>query len=486
MVGIWGPNGIGKTTIAKAVYNSIAHEFECSCFLASVGENSVAPGGLVELQKIVLSEILGEKQLDFTHVDKGINVIKKRLSHKKVLLILDNVNQLDQLNKLVGGSDWFGLGSRIIITTRDEHLLTAHQVDLIYKVKELYFDEAFELFSWNAFRRNKLPDDYAKVATSIVHYAKGLPLALTIIGSLLCGRSIDQWKAALDDYKRVLDLDIQDIVQISYDALEDPVKEVFLDIACFLNGKNKNYVIKMLESCHQNPEYGIQVLIEKALVIIREDHIWMNDLIQQKGREIFPRQNSLTGLRSRRSRSWFYENVNHVLSENTGINRTEDIMVNLRVPNETLSTKATSARWIFLLVALCLEILSLAFDHSSSPRNPQFALFGVMLAIASVLTCIWELIYKGKKERVELRRWRTLWGFYYPRPQRRLFGDVLDIFGLLGAISQCICSTVQYVYFIRNHQNPLKASLLPAIFLICLGASRLSCIQTDKTDEQNA
>lgn len=73
-------------------------------------------------------------------------------------------------------------------------MLTAHQVNLIYKVKELYFDEAFELLSWNAFRRNKLPDDYAKVATAIVHYAKGLPLALTIIGSLLCGRSIDNGK----------------------------------------------------------------------------------------------------------------------------------------------------------------------------------------------------------------------------------------------------------------------------------------------------
>lgn len=93
----------------------------------------------------------------------------------------------------------------------------------------------------------------------------------------------------MDDYKRVVDLEIQDVVQISYDAQEDPVKEIFLDIACFLNGKNKNYVIKMLESCHQNPGYGIQVLIEKALIIIKEYHIWINDLIQKMGREIFPR-----------------------------------------------------------------------------------------------------------------------------------------------------------------------------------------------------
>ncbi|XP_034229503.1 TMV resistance protein N-like [Prunus dulcis] len=489
MVGIWGIHGIGKTTIAKAVYNSISHEFEGSCFLENVRENSMEPGGLVQLQKIVLSEILGEEQLELTDVDEGINVIKKRLSRKRVLLILDGVNQMEQLKKLVGGSDWFGLGSRIIITSSDKHLLTGHQVNLIYEVEELDFDEAFELFSWNAFPINKLPDDYAKVAAAIVHYAKGIPLALTIIGSLLCGRSIDQWRITLDDYRRVPNLEIQYILKISYDALEDSVKEVFIDIACFLNGKNKKYVIKMLESCHLNPEYGIEVLIEKAFIIIKKDHIWMNDLIEELGKEIVLRQDSLTG-RDRRSKLWFYKNVNHVLSENKGISETKGIVVKSHVADEKhLSSKsflkATSAKWIFLLIALCLEILSLAFDQASSPSNPHYALFGMMLAIVAVLICILELIYKGKKERVELRRWRTLWWFYYPRPQRRLYGSLPDIYGLVGAISQCICSTVQYVCFIRHDQNPIKVSLWPAIFLICLGVSRLNWIRMDETDGQN-
>lgn len=59
MVGIWGTGGIGKTTIAKAIYNSIAHEFEGSCFLANVREHSLSYGGLINLQNILLSKILG-------------------------------------------------------------------------------------------------------------------------------------------------------------------------------------------------------------------------------------------------------------------------------------------------------------------------------------------------------------------------------------------------------------------------------------------
>ncbi|XP_020426440.1 uncharacterized protein LOC18767050 [Prunus persica] len=99
------------------------------------------------------------------------------------------------------------------------------------------------------------------------------------------------------------------------------------------------------------------------------------------------------------------------------------------------SPKATSVEWGFLLTGLCLEILSLAFDQASSPSKPQYALFGMILAIAAVLICIWELIYKGKRERVVLRQWGRLWWFYYPHSQHRLFGTLPDFYGLVGGIS---------------------------------------------------
>ena len=73
-------------------------------------------------------------------------MIKKMLSHKRTLLVLDDVNKLDTLEKLAGKRDWFGRGSRIIITTRDKHLLERHLVDKIYEVKSLKNEDALHLF----------------------------------------------------------------------------------------------------------------------------------------------------------------------------------------------------------------------------------------------------------------------------------------------------------------------------------------------------
>jgi hypothetical protein len=102
MVGIFRGGGIGKTTIAKAIYNSIAYQFEDSCFLANVRENSKRECGLVQLQETLLSDILGDSSLKIRNVDRGINIIKERLCNKRVLLVLDDVDELIQLESLSG------------------------------------------------------------------------------------------------------------------------------------------------------------------------------------------------------------------------------------------------------------------------------------------------------------------------------------------------------------------------------------------------
>ncbi|CAL9029259.1 unnamed protein product [Prunus brigantina] len=148
-----------------------------------------------------------------------------------------------------------------------------------------------------------------------------------------------------------------------------------------------------------------------------------------------------------------------------------------------------SEEWIFLATNLGLEMLSAACDQASSPRRPHLALFGMLLAIAAVLISIGELIYRGKKERVVFRSWGMLGWFYHPPPPLyKPFGTLPDIFGLVVGISQCICSMVQYVYYLRHADNPFKVSLLPAIFLLCLGASKLinNRLNANTTDNKDS
>ncbi|XP_062158835.1 disease resistance protein RPV1-like [Alnus glutinosa] len=197
MVGIiFGIMGIGKTTIAKAIYNSIAYQFQGSCFLEKVSETSGQPNGLVRLQEKLLYAILRDSSLKVDSVEQGINLIKQKLSSKKVLLILDGVDRLLQLEALAGQRAWFGSGSRIIFTARDTNLQTEYEVDATYEVKGLDPNEAHQLFCWHAFKKDKPDDDYVELTKHAIHLAGGLPLSLVVQGSSLCGRSVAEWITA--------------------------------------------------------------------------------------------------------------------------------------------------------------------------------------------------------------------------------------------------------------------------------------------------
>ncbi|XP_059591030.1 disease resistance protein RPV1-like [Vitis vinifera] len=200
VVGIYGPGGIGKTTIAKIVYNEIQYQFTSASFLQDVRE-TFNKGCQLQLQQQLLHDTMGN-DVEFSNINKGINIIKARLDSKKVLIVIDDVDHLEQLKLLVGSLKWFGIGSIIIITTRDQHLLGEYGVDISYKVEQLHYKEAIQLFSRHAFKQNVPKEDYVNLSNCMVHYAQGLPLALKVLGSSLHGMAIDEWKSALDKLKK--------------------------------------------------------------------------------------------------------------------------------------------------------------------------------------------------------------------------------------------------------------------------------------------
>ncbi|KAB1218978.1 TMV resistance protein N [Morella rubra] len=339
IVGIYGMGGIGKTTIAKAVYNKIRHGFEGSSCLLNIKEVSEQHNGLVNLQEQLLSDIL-KRKLKIGNVDRGINLIKERLCCKRVLVVLDDVDHFKQLNSLAGDSKWFGPGSRVIATTRDAHLLSELGVDGKYKVEDLDHEESLQLFSWHAFRMSHPNVDFRELSIGVVNYVKGLPLALEVMGSYLLGRSIIEWKNALEKLQRIPHRQIQEILRISFDSLDDEtVKDIFLDIACFFIGRDRDYVHKILDGCGFFPAIGISILIQRSLLTVNENNdLRMHDLVRDMGREIV-REKSPSDP-GKRNRLWFHEDVLNVLSKHLGSEAVEGLILNLHLEDVHLKTEA--------------------------------------------------------------------------------------------------------------------------------------------------
>ncbi|KAL8258392.1 hypothetical protein R6Q59_030433 [Mikania micrantha] len=279
MVGIWGVGGGGKTTLASVTYMEISHQFEAHCFLENIRDES-SKYGLKKLQNELLSLILKKKQEVVGSEIERKNQIKKGLSGKSVLVVLDDVDDLKQLEALAGSHDWFGEGSRIIITTRDQHLLS-RRADTIYEVSLLSNNEAMKLFTKHACEKYKLVEGYEKLSMDVVSYAGGLPLAIEILGCFLYDKDKDEWKSVLAKLKDIPDIKVTERLKISYDGLERYQKDLFLDIACSLRRWRLSDAMRVLDASNFHPGIGVPVLVKKSLIKVTNGRIDMHDLIEE-------------------------------------------------------------------------------------------------------------------------------------------------------------------------------------------------------------
>ncbi|XP_021820412.1 TMV resistance protein N-like isoform X2 [Prunus avium] len=359
-IGIWGMGGIGKTTIAKLVYDSISTHFESSSFLANVREVSQR-GCLVDLQRQLLSPILKDQITQVWDEQWGTSIIKNCLYNKKVLLILDDVSESSQLEKLAGEKDWFGKGSIIIITTRDKRLLVKHDIHISYKVEALGDDDALELFNWNAFKKDEPEEGFLELSEGFVNYARGLPLALKLLGCLVYKRDQDEWKSELDKLRKIPKSEIIDLLKISYDGLDDMNKDIFLDVAFFHKGKDKEEVIEILDSCGLCGCVGINDLVQKSLLTISHRNVEMHDLIQEMASEIVRRE--CLDEPGRRSRLCTHDDISHVFINNTATNKIKGISLRMARLEKTYWNCEAFSKMCNLKVLEFYNVI-----NSSSPR----------------------------------------------------------------------------------------------------------------------
>ncbi|XP_057419929.1 disease resistance protein RPV1-like isoform X1 [Lotus japonicus] len=318
IIGIWGMRGIGKTTLVEA-YHKLGTQFS-SRSLTVNAQQEIERVGTNGLRQKYLSELLDEGG----STSNGSGFADERLKQAKVLLILDDVKNSSQIQELIRGRGYFSQGSRIIVTSRDRQVLHNARVDEIYEVKEMSYKDSLQLFSLHAFKQKSPVGVNADLADKVLEYAKGISIALKVLGSLLYGRTRKVWESHLE---KLPDDQIFSVLKLSYDGLDDEHKDIFLDIACFYRGHSMNVAVDLLDGCGFSADIGIDVLKDRGLIYILEDQIRLHDLIWDMGKQIV-RQQCLNDP-GKRSRLWKHKEVYDVLRKNQGTGAIQCISTDL-------------------------------------------------------------------------------------------------------------------------------------------------------------
>lgn len=289
LVGIVGMCGSGKTTLAAELFNVKRSAFDASCFLHDVCKTS-AVNNLATLQRIILKRLLN-LDLEINNVREGKGILKVRFAQvdttSRFLIILDGIDHKEQVDDLLV-QEVLQTNSLIIITSRDRSVFPSRPQAMLYEMKSMVEKHARELFCRHAFNQPSPVIGSENVVDGFMRQCYGLPLLLKEFGDLLNGKSEkEEWEKELHNSSKMLNRDIKNKLQTSYDALEQDEKEMFQDVSCFFTGHPKDTAIRIWDASKWNGDSGLQKLKYKSLIEVRHGgELSMHDLFKCLGRDI--------------------------------------------------------------------------------------------------------------------------------------------------------------------------------------------------------
>nr|XP_028944596.1 putative disease resistance protein RGA4 [Malus domestica] len=229
VVAIVGMPGVGKTTLARHVYDDDAtKEFNLKVWV-SVSDDF----NLERVTKAILESAtsgLAKEYKEFNQVQESLS---KELAGKKFLIFLDDVWNTcvyDLWIKLQSPFRVGALGSKIVVTTRDANVANM-MGSTVYQLGGITDDQCWEVFEQHSLLdiTNKRPQKFELIKEKIVAKCRGLPLAARTLGGLLRCKQVEEWEAILNNKMWSLsdDSGILPVLKLSYHYLPSSLKRCF-------------------------------------------------------------------------------------------------------------------------------------------------------------------------------------------------------------------------------------------------------------------
>ncbi|PRQ32897.1 putative P-loop containing nucleoside triphosphate hydrolase, leucine-rich repeat domain, L [Rosa chinensis] len=240
VVSIIGLGGLGKTTLAKLVYNDsmVEENFETKMWIC-VSDN-------FDIQTLIrgITNAANGPKCEDESLDLMERKLQDNLRGKKVLLVLDDIWDSESIGITI--EKWIHFktllnvganGSKIIITTRNKSVALLVSPLYMHSLEGLSHKDCMSLFIQRAFKRGQEQryQHLMEIGEDIVKKCGGVPLAVTTVGSMLCLNTEQyHWLRVRDDDMWSIGNDnILPALKLSYDALPQHLKSCFAFCSLF-------------------------------------------------------------------------------------------------------------------------------------------------------------------------------------------------------------------------------------------------------------